>query len=399
MSESEIKILHTSDWHLGKRLFKNDRIEEQILFLDWLVQEITENQIDILIIAGDIFDVPSPPMRALQALYDFIYKLGELDSVETFLITGNHDSSTLLEIPKSFFNLKKCHVYSKISSSLEAMNYVYKKGNITLGLKHLPYFRNFELTNLIEQNNLLTDEQNIKKYFDTYFSHWDHDQLDHKILISHHGFGKYSAAGSEHAIYLSGLEYFPLEWVQEHFDYIALGHIHKKQLLSKSPPILYTGSPIALRFSETSKKIISKITVTKNSLNFEEVQVPVFRKLLTLRSCSQNYENDLNKLIKDYQPAVLPAFLEISIQMQEASSGIADKIRDILKGSEIELISYIPVFNQADDQNITQDQIAKLSLEDLFKSYYQVKFSTEEIPKEVEVSFKQLLEETRNENS
>ena len=95
-----IKVLHTSDWHLGKKLYKKERWPEQELFLSWLVKTISEEEISILIIAGDIFDTPMPPTYALKGLFNF-YK--EIESIPTlkkvFVIGGNHDSGKLIEAP------------------------------------------------------------------------------------------------------------------------------------------------------------------------------------------------------------------------------------------------------------------------------------------------------------
>ena len=106
------KILHTSDWHLGKKLFKTDRYREHEKFLEWLLGEINFREIDILIIAGDIFDVPSAPNLAQKLFYDFVYKLREIKGLKTVVIGGNHDSNSLLRIPQNFFRDNNCFIHA-----------------------------------------------------------------------------------------------------------------------------------------------------------------------------------------------------------------------------------------------------------------------------------------------
>ena len=397
---SDLKIIHTSDWHLGKKLFKYERIDEQRAFLNWLKAHIITNEVDILIVAGDIFDVPSPPVSALELLYDFIFQLGTETEVETFIITGNHDSSSLLDVPKNFFLKYRCHVYSRLDEVPNKMNYIFRKNGIRVGLKHLPYFRNHELTNIVKEEQSPSEEA-LENYFKSFFGYWENEkELDHKILISHHGFGKYSAAGSEHSIYLSGIDYFPLDWVNEKFDYVALGHIHKKQLLNENPPILYTGSPIPMRFSESNKKYVSEITLTKTTLDFQLIDIPIFRELLRLKTNNENYSTDLEKLINESTQQDLEKFLEVEVQMNEPTGNIPDTIRKKLEGTNIRLISYQPqIFAEMKKNNKSQINLNKLSIDDLFIKYYKIKFDSDTIPDGVLKSFQELISGIDSENT
>jgi exonuclease SbcD len=94
-----MRILHTSDWHLGKRLFKLDRTPEHEQFLNWLLGTLIEEKIDLLLIAGDIFDTPTPPHQSLEVFYNFLHRVSTETKTETMIIAGNHDSGLLLEAP------------------------------------------------------------------------------------------------------------------------------------------------------------------------------------------------------------------------------------------------------------------------------------------------------------
>ena len=217
--------------------------------------------------------------------------------------------------------------------------------------------------------------------------------------MAHHGFGEYSASGSEHAIFLSGLDYFPLTWLKGNFDYVALGHIHKKQLLLSDPITLYPGSPIPLRFSESNKKYISQININQEGLNQIDIQVPVFKKLVQVKTNIDNYIKDIKQLIDEVANDNSPVFLEVLIQLSEAKSGIVDHIRELIHEENIELISYIPNIDSSNNSGLDYTQVKNLNLNELFEKYYKHKFDTEQIPKKVLNNFQHLLEEINNENS
>ncbi|WP_300358638.1 exonuclease subunit SbcD [Fusobacterium sp.] len=96
-----MKILHTSDWHLGKKLDGYERIEEQKKFLSDLLNIIENNDIDILIVAGDIYDSPNPPIEAERIYYDFVKKIGNLKKCAVIIISGNHDSGKRLTVTRN----------------------------------------------------------------------------------------------------------------------------------------------------------------------------------------------------------------------------------------------------------------------------------------------------------
>lgn len=396
---NKFKVLHTSDWHLGKKLFKAERIEEQRKFLMWTYDFLIKEQINLLIIAGDIFDVPSPPNNAQKLFYDFIYKIGSIPNFQSIVITGNHDSPTLFEIPKHFFREHNCHVYSRLEHDLAKLEHYIQHNDKLIGVKLLPYFRNYELVNFLpkECSDELNEEQIVSTYFQNFFDSWE-KKPDYKFLVSHHGFGKYTAAGSEHAIFLSGIDHFPLSWIKNKFDYVALGHIHKKQVITKDPITVYPGSPIPLRFSEGNKKYISMVTIDENGLSQKDQELPVFKKLHQLKTNLENYQDDLKALVagKEQQEEW---FLEVLLNQDKTKSGVADQIRSIIKNKNIELISFIPQFSNPTEKNLSFEQLRELNLPELFSKYYKHKYQNKKVPDHIIKSFNQLLEEVKSENS
>jgi exonuclease SbcD len=389
----DYKIIHTSDWHLGKKLFKSERLEEQRAFLEWLHKYIISESINLLIIAGDIYDVPSPPNSAQKMFYEFIFKLKDIKNFRSVIITGNHDSASLFGIPKDFFAENNCHICATLASDLSENELLIETKHGELGIKLLPYFRNFELLKHIDQD---TDEKSLETFFRSFFSSWK-SKPKYKFLVSHHGFGHFNASGSEHAIHLSGVEHFPLSWVKPYFDYVALGHIHKKQELSQEPPIIYCGSPLPLRFSESNNKFISQIVLNEKGLSYELIPIPITKKLIQLKTNFQNIESELAEVIKTNENC--HGYLEVMISTDKPLSGIADLIRERLQDTNIELLSFIPKFTSTDKQALSLDKIQNTSLEELFEDYYKTKFENGKMPKELLTEFHSLLKEVRDEDS
>ena len=399
---ANFKILHTSDWHLGKKLFKTERYEEHEKFLAWLIGEIKFREIDILIVAGDIFDVPSAPNQAQKLFYDFIYQLRDIPNLQTVVIGGNHDSNSLLKIPQNFFKDNNCFIHAGLEDNIESHNLYFEKDGIRLGIKTLPYFRNYELLN---QLNLVfhdneSDTHLLENYFQKYFTKWNTEKpLDKKILVSHHGFGKYTMSGSEHAIFLSGLEYFPLDWVKPHFDYVALGHIHKRLTLSEDPPIIYPGSPIPMRFSESNQKYVSYVEVDSHQVKQEFIEIPIFRSLFQIETTPSNYKDQVKHKLAGRSKSELNSFVEIQMLLTEPLSGMADEIRKFISKKDANLLSYIPIVVSDTEKKDQRQDIANLSLNELFQNYYKLKYDNHEIPAELLESFNQIIEEINHENS
>ena len=106
-----MKIIHTSDWHLGQNFMGKSRLKEHEAFLSWLLKIIEEKQIELLLVSGDIFDTGTPPNYALELYYNFLKQLSSKKSLKTTIITaGNHDSVSTLKAPKQLLEALNVHV-------------------------------------------------------------------------------------------------------------------------------------------------------------------------------------------------------------------------------------------------------------------------------------------------
>ena len=391
------KILHTSDWHLGKKLFKRSRLEEQKLFLNWLRETISSESVDFLIIAGDIFDTPTPPNDALELYFDFLETVSNTTNVHIIIISGNHDSANFIQAPGKILARHNIHIKTRLDVNLENNIISIIKDDVEFLFKCLPYFRSYELYQFIEENRDITPAD-IEKILKDFSHYWPkpNTSKQYKTLIGHHAFGDFSATGSEHIVSVMGIESLSLNWFSQ-FDYMALGHIHKTQKMSKTQNIYYCGSPIPLRFSEQQSKNV--LLVNTENKEVQKLEIPVFREIIQLNSDESSIMADLKATISSIQaPFELEAFIEIKLQMNKANTELIDDIYNLAQLSGHQILSLIPIFseNNLDRENFSG--VNDLSISDLFEMYYKEKYpDTEEIPVEIKDEFNLLLEEINSE--
>lgn len=391
-----IKILHTSDWHLGKKLYKKDRIAEQELFLNWLTTEIKNKVIDILVVAGDIFDVPNPPNTAIKLYFDFLKRTSEECNVEIFIISGNHDSASFLQAPSTILNKHNIHIYTQFPSETENNTFEFTKDSKTVEIKSIPYFRSYDLNNNFKKNLHDISQTEYLKLITKVSNDWNKDD-SYKLLISHHAYGEFTASKSEHTLSLAGLESIPVNTIAQTADYVALGHIHKPQPMSRDKDIYYCGSPIPLRFSETQTKKIKLVTIDKNKSNVKDIDLPLFRDLIRIKATSTNIIEKIKSLNESTCP--LPSWLEIQVSLDSPMPNLLLDIKEILSKKEIELISFYPTYKNENEEDNDNEEVLKLNISDIFQNYYQQKYpNSQETPKEILQEFKNLIAQDQDED-
>lgn len=366
-----MRILHTSDWHLGKRLFKLDRAPEHELFLKWLIETIKSQNIDVLLIAGDIFDTPTPPHQSLETFYNFLHRLSVETKAETLIIAGNHDSGLLLEAPSKILANHRVKVWGKLSAT--QTDHWLKIGNVDVCA--IPFFRSYELLPQGEGDAL----EALKSYLVK-------EKSGPQLLMLHHLAGMYEAAGSEQVINLSGVDSIPSD-ILKSFDYVALGHIHKPQKIAAQS--FYSGSPIPLRFSETLRKSVVIIDEVEGKLVPAIHPIPVFRELFIVKTDEASYEKDLKALEKTSN---LTPMVEVQIDLTSPRAGLIDEMKDILESKGMELLSYLPLFQTIERKERRSEKLFELSPIELFEEFYKTKYpESSEMPDDLKKDFAELL--------
>jgi exonuclease SbcD len=419
-----LRILHTSDWHLGKKLFKKERMPEQVLFLQWLLLTIEERKPQVLVIAGDVFDTPIPTTESLSVFFQFLKDLEKLSEFnngslkKVLVLAGNHDSAKLLESPRPFLDKSFCKIVGQLEGPLSKepkdIESWQEKFSVTINeedrvtqLCLLPFFRTREILNNPWIRETQEKEDHDEVLILTGLKFWIKNlikkETTHKILIGHHLYGSFMASGSEQGVGLSGIDSIPLSLFTD-WHLLLLGHIHKNQILRKSPPAIYCGSPLPLRFSESNDKKVYFYEYSNTSDEFipEAVDIPCYRPLLRVLTDESNFKEDILEELKKYPQSEkgLGCYLELTIKQNLPNKDILDNVRLFLKDLPIDLINfYAQIKNDIKEiSKVNLQAINQKSTQELFSLFLEEHELTPPQKMTLKNSFSSLLQEQSEEN-
>ncbi|MBF6624336.1 MAG: exonuclease subunit SbcD, partial [Pseudomonas stutzeri] len=256
-----MRLIHTSDWHLGQTLHGQERDHEHAQFLAWLLDQLATLQPDALLIAGDIFDTVNPPLKAQERLYDFIVSAhGKLPRLDIVMIAGNHDSGGRIELPAPLMRRLNTHAIGRISwvadGQLDHQRLLLPlhnaSGEVAAWCLALPFLRPAEVTGLATGEDYLSGigqvHQRLVSAAETL-----RQPGQALIAMSHaHMAGGAVSEESERNIVIGHAEALPASLFPASIAYVALGHLHKPQRVAGQERIRYSGSPLPLSFAEVN---------------------------------------------------------------------------------------------------------------------------------------------------
>jgi exonuclease SbcD len=319
-----MKILHTADWHLGIHLYNESLEEDHRLFISWLLDIcIPEHRPDAILIAGDIFDKANPPTYARQQYYQFLAQLIPLGIKKIIITAGNHDSAAMLEAPKEILQYLNIHVVGHAPTETENLLIpisINDENEPTVVVAAVPFLKDQDIRTPGLDATAESVEQAVRNGSKEY-----HEKGIPVIAMGHLFASGVSVSDSERQIQVGNLgsvdaQCFPIE----HFAYVALGHIHLPQNVQGSNHIWYSGSPIALSFSERKQqKIVRLLTIDGKDIKSESIKIPVFRELKRVEGDFLSVKNEINHLKND---KLLPLLIDIVIIEEDYNPAIG---RDI----------------------------------------------------------------------
>ncbi|MEN9445255.1 MAG: hypothetical protein RIS47_2146 [Bacteroidota bacterium] len=281
-----MKILHTSDWHLGHRLHEHSQFEVQQQFLNWLQVFINEQHIDVLLIAGDVFDTAVPSAQSQTMYYDFLIGLRQTKCSQVVIIGGNHDAPGMINAPKALLGALSIRVVGKATELPEDEVFLLEVANEKLVVAAVPYLRDQDIRRAVAGES---GEELGSRYRRALVAHYNavaqcvaaYDLATIPVVAMGHLFaigGKVSE--SEQTIYVGNLGDISALDFPNIFDYVALGHLHKSQIVADNECFRYSGSPYMLSFSELNspKQVLVVETSGKTITRVEPFAVPVFRE-------------------------------------------------------------------------------------------------------------------------
>ena len=231
-----MRLLHTSDWHLGKRLFDKERYDVFEKFLAWLLSTIRQERVDTLIVAGDIFDTAVPTNKSLRLYYDFLSQLTSSECRHVVIVSGNHDSPTLLEAPKEILENFGVHVIGGAESPEdEVIELKDKAGNLEGVVCAVPFLRERDILRLKDDSTLSRAEE-IQLAVENHYKSVVKAAIDRMgakrvpLIATGHLFTVGSPKGEDvNELYIGATGAVPVNIFPSEIDYLALGHIHRAE--------------------------------------------------------------------------------------------------------------------------------------------------------------------------
>jgi len=335
-----MKILHTSDWHLGQKFLTNDRKAEHELALNWLKNTIEEEKADALIVAGDIFDIGNPPSYARTLYFSILKKLQGTCCRHIVIIGGNHDSPSMLNAPKELLEILNVHVVGSVTENIEdeIVELKNEKGQLEAVIAAVPFLRDRDIRRSISGETGLERIANVQAGIIQHFKNAGaavekYVKKKVPILATGHLFAKGAlASDKQDNIYIGNIENIEGDNFPKVFDYVALGHIHRAQLVGEQKHVRYSGSIIPLSFSEIQdSKVVLLLDFDENKLvNIKEIKVPRFRELVTFTGDLDAVKGRLERFDKKRKGELMP-WVDISIEMEENIPNLDGEIREFAK--------------------------------------------------------------------
>ena len=311
-----MKIIHTADWHIGKKLHKHELSEDFDLFINWLIEYIRSEKIEVLLISGDIFDLANPSSEARKQYYQALIKLQQLEC-KIIATGGNHDSPAMLNAPGDLMRALDMEVIGGLPEELEdcIIPVSNKNGEKELVVAAIPYLRDADLRSgtsaTTYDDRLQAIREGIKDVFNKASEICSEKHPDIPVISMGHLFTAGSdTSDSERDIQIGNQAAFNALQFGEYFSYIALGHIHKPQKVSANIPIYYSGSPLPLSFSERKDDKRVLVIDTENGWEPKSIPLPVFRKLIRISGTLSEIQQKLNDLVATNE---LDSLIEIDL--------------------------------------------------------------------------------------
>ena len=348
-----LRLLHTSDWHLGHNLFHKERRQEHARFLEWLLGALRQYEVDALVVAGDLFDTVAPPNYALALYYDFLRRLAETPCRQAIIIGGNHDSAASLHAPRQLLKLFDIHVIGSADRDAPCQDLIVlrdRQGAPCGVVAAIPFLRERDVRRAVAGE---CHDDKAKGYILGQAGHYSLLQGLGRARIAElcrddHGLpliatGHLMTAGgeistSEREVTVGTLGGIPARLIAQGFDYLALGHLHKAQTVNGPCPARYSGAPLPLSFAEAGReKEVTLVTFQEGERVplLTSIAVPRFQELHTVRGGWGEVEAFFNGLAGSGPPL----WVEVQLDVEVWGPGVQERVDDLARGKAVEVLA------------------------------------------------------------
>ncbi len=346
-----MRLLHTSDWHLGQTLHDFDRSYEHQRFLNWLLDALEAEQIDALLVAGDIFDNPNPSADAQKQFYHFLTEAKRrIPQLDIVIIAGNHDSAGRLEAPASLLQVLGVTVVGCARTArgdLELDRLIAplrnRQGDIAAWCLAIPFLRPGDVPKVATDGDAYLEgvRQLYRQTLDHALERRENGQAI--VALGHcHMHGGQTSEDSERRIVIGGAEALPVDTFDPAIAYAALGHLHRAQRVGGQERVRYSGSPLPMSFTE----IDYPHQVVRVDLDGGDVRnitpLPIPRPVELLRIPQQpalidDVIQQLNALHLPDPPLGEQPYLQVRVRLTAPEPGLRTKVEAALDKKPVQL--------------------------------------------------------------
>jgi len=379
-----MRIMHTGDWHLGRTLHKMSLIDDQRYILNKLVDEIKEKEVDILIVAGDIYDKSRPSTESVALLNEIFTRIIKETNAKIISIAGNHDSPERIHYGSEILMAGGLYTYGTVDKKPYKITLQDEYGKVNF--YPIPYLDPFHCRKSYEDKDIKTQDDAYRKTLEIIRK--DLNSKERNICIAHGyitGTEKIETSESERPLSIGTAEYADVKYFDD-FDYVALGHIHSSQRV-KGENIRYSGSLLKYSFSEADhKKTIPVIDVKeKGNIEKEFLKLEPVRDLRVIKGkVSQLIKEEVSSLANtdDY----IMAILEDKGQLIEPIKTLRSVYPNTLK------IKKENIETASDYESIDREKFTKMDPIEIINKFYKG-MTSEDISEEYVKIFEEITEE------
>jgi exonuclease SbcD len=405
-----MKILHTADWHIGQLFHEYDRTYEHQQFLSWLIATLQTEEIDVLLVSGDIFDISNPSASSIKMFYSFLKNATKINpDIQIVITAGNHDSASRLEAPKPLLESSNVHIIGVVEKDVNG-NIDYEKllvpiyddsKKVKAWCLAIPFLRMGDYPTLLNCANPYTE--GVTALYKEAFEYVNLKKQDGQTIIAmghlHTHHAEVSDLDKTERLIMGGVECIPASAFHEDIKYVALGHIHKAQRIGGQDHIRYSGSPLPMSFSEVNYKhqvIVFKLD--KEISELKSIEIPVSVPLQRIPQAPQPLHEVIGLLENLSEPDDIKEpfpYLEVRILLEGPEPALRYKIETALMGKKVRLakidVKY-PSSTQQVSEFITPEKLNELQPIDIFDKVYQQRYNSE-IPDTILQLFQQVMQE------
>ncbi|WP_313504381.1 metallophosphoesterase family protein [Kaistella carnis] len=399
-----MKILHTADWHLGKRLDRFSRLEEQTLVMDEIVQIADEQNVDLVLVAGDLFDNFNPSVEAIELFYKTLKRLSKNGKRPVIAISGNHDSPYLIDAPDPL--ARECgiiligHPKAKvtpfqlqdfeISNSVEGLiELKLKNHDFPIRIVHTAFANEIRLKEYFGENKEDALNKVLAENWATIADEFC-DKNGVNILMTHLYMNKRGAPvleepDGEKPIKIGNADLIYSDTIPSQIQYTALGHLHAvRNIGTEEKPVVYSSSPLCYSFSEAGQtKYVSIIEAKPNqNVSYEKIALKNGKSLV--RKTFEEVEKAIEWLSEN-----LNTFVELTL---ESETYLKAEERKMINNAHHGIVHLIPkVKNQEFNQKQLHDINLDQDIQSLFKDYFKSKNNAQEPNEDLLNLFNEIL--------